>query len=180
MREKIKRLWQNELLRELIRFCIVGGIATIIDMLVMGIVLYAFEPSLYPHFYNVWIGGDDPSTLATVIGTGTGFLSGLFFNYFLSVFFVFHEKGKSKSAFGFVVFAVISLIGLGIHLLGMYIGYDLLRINEWIVKIFLTAIVMVYNYVAKKLILFRRKKIAAADETDSGATVSSSANKTAA
>ena len=41
---------------EIIRFVIVGGIATLIDYLVMGVVLYLFNPSLYPHFYNVWIG----------------------------------------------------------------------------------------------------------------------------
>lgn len=146
------------LLMEIVRFCIVGGLATLVDMAVMGAVLYLFDPSLYPHFYNVWYGGGEPSTLATVIGTGTGFLLGLFVNYFLSVLFVFTEKGKSKSVFGFAVFAVLSAIGLGIHLVGMYVGYDLLHINEWIVKVVLTAVVMVYNYVSKKLLLFKKEK----------------------
>ena len=149
---------KHPLLMEIVRFCIVGGLATVVDMAVMGVVLYLFEPELYPHFYNVWIGGGEPSTLATVVGTGAGFILGLFVNYFLSVLFVFEEKGKSKSVFGFTVFAVLSAIGLGIHLLGMYIGYDLLHINEWIVKIILTAVVMVYNYVSKKLLLFKRQK----------------------
>ena len=149
---------KHPLLMEIVRFCIVGGLATVVDMVVMGVVLYLFEPELYPHFYNVWIGGGEPSTLATVVGTGAGFILGLFVNYFLSVLFVFEEKGKSKSVFGFTVFAVLSAIGLGIHLLGMYIGYDLLHINEWIVKIILTAVVMVYNYVSKKLLLFKKAK----------------------
>ena len=149
---------KHPLLMEIVRFCIVGGLATVVDMVVMGVVLYLFEPELYPHFYNVWIGGGEPSTLATVVGTGAGFILGLFVNYFLSVLFVFEEKGKSKSVFGFTVFAVLSVIGLGIHLLGMYIGYDLLHINEWIVKIILTAVVMVYNYVSKKLLLFKKAK----------------------
>ena len=136
---------------EIVRFVIVGGLATLADMLVMGVVLYAFDSALYPHFYNVWYGGGQPSTLATVVGTGAGFLTGLVINYVLSVIFVFNEKGKSKSAYGFIVFTVLSAVGLGIHLGGMYIGYDLLHINEWIVKIILTAVVMVYNYVSKKV-----------------------------
>lgn len=149
---------------EIVRFGVVGVLATVVDMAAMGVVLYLFEPSLYPHFYNVWYGGGEPSTLATVVGTGTGFVLGLFVNYFLSVLFVFSEKGKSKSVYGFTVFAILSAIGLGIHLVGMYIGYDLLGINEWIVKIILTAIVMVYNYVSKKLLLFKKIKAAGKEE----------------
>lgn len=161
----IKKLNEKyPLFMEIVRFGVVGFLATVVDMAAMGVVLYLFEPSLYPHFYNVWYGGGEPSTLATVIGTGTGFVLGLFVNYFLSVLFVFSEKGKSKSVYGFTVFAILSAIGLGIHLVGMYIGYDLLGINEWIVKIILTAIVMVYNYVSKKLLLFKKIKAAGKEE----------------
>ena len=161
----IKKLNEKyPLFMEIVRFGVVGVLATVVDMAAMGVVLYLFEPSLYPHFYNVWYGGGEPSTLATVIGTGTGFVLGLFVNYFLSVLFVFSEKGKSKSVYGFTVFAILSAIGLGIHLDCMYIGYDLLGINEWIVKIILTAIVMVYNYVSKKLLLFKKIKAAGKEE----------------
>ena len=161
----IKKLNEKyPLFMEIVRFGVVGVLATVVDMVAMGVVLYLFKPSLYPHFYNVWYGGGEPSTLATVVGTGTGFVLGLFVNYFLSVLFVFSEKGKSKSVYGFTVFAILSAIGLGIHLVGMYIGYDLLGINEWIVKIILTAIVMVYNYVSKKLLLFKKIKAAGKEE----------------
>lgn len=161
----IKKLNEKyPLFMEIVRFGVVGVLATVVDMVAMGVVLYLFEPSLYPHFYNVWYGGGEPSTLATIVGTGTGFVLGLFVNYFLSVLFVFSEKGKSKSVYGFTVFAILSAIGLGIHLVGMYIGYDLLGINEWIVKIILTAIVMVYNYVSKKLLLFKKIKAAGKEE----------------
>ena len=139
---------------EFVRFIIVGGLATIVDMFVMGVILYAFNPKLYPAFYNVWYGGLSPSTAATVVGTCCGFLSGLVVNYALSVLFVFINKGNSKSVIGFAVFAGLSAIGLGIHTGGMYIGYTLLGINEWIVKIFLTVVVLIYNYISKRFILF--------------------------
>ena len=141
-------------LMEIVRFIIVGGLATIVDMFVMGVILYAFDPKLYPAFYNVWYGGKSPSTAATVVGTCLGFLSGLIINYVLSVLFVFINKGKSKSVYGFAVFAGLSAVGLGIHTGGMYIGYTLIGINEWIVKIFLTVVVLIYNYISKRLILF--------------------------
>lgn len=154
-------------LSEIFRFLIVGGLATVVDYLVMGITLYCFKPSLYPHFYNVWIGGQNPSTLATIIGTGIGFIAGLIFNYIFSIIFVFHEKGDSRSAKGFLLFALLSFGGLLIHLIGMYLGYDLLHINEWIVKTFFTLVVLVYNYITRKIFIFKPKTSAVIDTQNS-------------
>lgn len=162
---------------EFVRFLIVGGFATVVDMLIMGVVLYAFDPTLYPAFYNVWVGGRDPSTAATVVGTCCGFLSGLMVNYALSVMFVFVNKGKSKTVIGFAVFAGLSAIGLAIHTVGMYIGYTLLGINEWIVKIFLTVVVLIYNYVSKRLLLFIPNRRAAQSQADDNATVDGETEK---
>ena len=145
---------------EIIRFLIVGGFATLVDMLVMGLILYAFGPSLYPKFYNIWYSKEEikVSTAAAVVGTGAGFLAGLIVNYVLSIVFVFEHKGNSKSVGGFLAFTLLSVVGLGIHLLGMYLGKGVWGINEWIVKIVLTVIVLVYNYISKRLLLFKEKK----------------------
>ena len=158
----MKKFWhtitqKHPHLAEIIRFLIVGGSATIVDYLAMGLVLYLFNPRLYPHFYQVWIGGQNPSTLATIIGTGIGFITGLIFNYVFSILFVFHEKGNSQSTKGFLLFTLFALGGLLIHLVGMYLGYDILRINEWIVKTFFTIIVLIYNYITRKLFIFKAK-----------------------
>lgn len=156
--DKIKSYFdKHKTLAEIIRFLIVGGIATIIDFVVMGVVLYIFDPSLYPSFWNVFVGGAEPSVVATVVGTGSGFVAGLIFNYIFSIIFVYNEKGNSKSAKGFVIFALLSLVGLFIHLGGMWLGFDILGINEWIVKIVLTIVVLVYNYISKRLIIFKKK-----------------------
>ena len=112
---------------------------------------------LYPSFWNVFFGGDTPSSIATIVGTGAGFVAGLIFNYIFSVVFVYNDKGDSKSAKGFLMFTLLSALGLGIHILGMWLGYDVLGINEWIVKIILTFVVLIYNYISKKLIIFKDK-----------------------
>lgn len=152
---------KHKLFCEIVRFVIVGGIATLIDWLVMGIVLYIFDSSLYPHFYNVWIGKTgEPKTIATVVGTGLGFCVSLIFNYILSVIFVYNEKGNSKSAKGKILFAVLSLIGLFINMLGMWFGRDVCHINEWIIKVIMTIIVLIYNFVSRKLLIFKDKKTA--------------------
>lgn len=143
---------------EIVRFLVVGCINTLIDMFTMGVVLYIFDPSLYPNFFNVFYGGGSPSTIATVVGTGTGFVVSLIVSYFLSIIFVFEDKGNSKSAKGAVLFAVLATIGLAINTVGMWIGYDLLHINEWIVKIIMTLVVLVWNYLTRKLFIFKREK----------------------
>lgn len=144
---------------EIVRFLIVGGIATLLDLFVTGIVLYAFDPSLYPKFFNVFFVKDIlPTTTAAVVSTGFGFIAGLVLNYILSILFVFNHKGESKSVKGAVIFGVLSLGGLGLHYLGMYVGFDLLGLNVWAVKIVMTLIVLVYNYLSKRLLLFRERK----------------------
>lgn len=153
-------------LAEIVRFLIVGGSATVIDYFVMGITLYCFDPSLYPHFYNIWIGGGDPSTLATVVGTGVGFCAGLIFNYIFSILFVFRDKGNARSTQGFVLFALFSLGGLLINLGGMYLGYNVIGINEWIVKTFFTLVVLVYNYSTRKIFIFKNKLSNPTDEPE--------------
>ena len=162
---KLKQLYLNfnskhKKLCEIIRFVIVGGIATVIDYFVMGLVLYLFNPDLYPHFYNVWIGkAGDPSTIATVVGTGTGFCVSLIANYLLSVFFVYEEEGNSKSVKGVIYFFLFSFGGLLLNMAGMWLGYDICGINEWITKIGMTLIVLVYNYTTRKLFIFNNEKV---------------------
>lgn len=160
MIKKIKALFiKYPVLGEIFRFCVVGGIATVVDFFVMGVVLYFFEPSLYPNFFHVFIGGKAESSLtANMVGTGLGFLIGLLVNYVLSVWFVFICKGNSKTALGFLEFALLSAVGLGLHELGMYVLNSLCGMNEWIVKILMTAIVLVYNYVSRKLFIFKERK----------------------
>ena len=144
---------------EIIRFVIIGGLATVIDMFFMGVTLYIFQPANYPSFFNVFYGATiSPSTISTIVGTAVGFLIGLVFNYIFSIIFVFGNKGNSKSTKGFLLFAFLSAIGLGLHMLGMFLGFNLLGINEWIVKIVMTLIVLVYNYITRKIFVFKDKE----------------------
>ncbi len=156
--QKIKSFFDtHKTFAEILRFVIVGGIATIVDMFMMGVAMWLLERDIYPSFLNVFVNTPDPATYATVIGTAVGFISGLIVNYLLSIFFVFNEKGDSKTARGFIIFAGLSFIGLLINMGGMYLGYDVLNLNQWLVKVIMTIIVLIYNYISRKLILFKKK-----------------------
>ena len=149
---------EHKTFAEICRFIIVGGIATLIDMFTMGVVMYLMQKSIYSSFINVFINAPTPSTLATIIGTTSGFCVGLLVNYVLSIAFVFNDKGNSKSAKGFLAFTVLSVIGLIINIIGTFIGFDLMHLNQWLVKIIMILIVLVYNYISKKLLLFKKNK----------------------
>lgn len=144
---------------EFARFVIVGGLTTLLDMLIMGVILYAFEPSIYPKFYNVWFGeAGNPKVIATIIGTGTGFTISSIFSYILSIKVVYNNEGNSKTAFGAILYFVLAAGGLFLNMGGMWLGYDILGINEWIVKIAMTLIVMFYNFGTRKVLIFRKSK----------------------
>ena len=157
---------KKELLFEILRFLIVGGTATIVDY----IVYYLFRQIILPPSLiannQMW----DSASL--IIATALGFTVGLIVNWVLSVKFVFQnvtDKKKSSSATSFVKFTVIGLIGLGITEVGMYIGVSLLpeieifgisslfnlSLKEWFMKCLMTCIVLVFNYIARKKLIFK-------------------------
>lgn len=74
-------------------------------------------------------------------------------NYILSMKYVFHGKKNANKAREFVVFVILSGIGLGLNQLLMWASVDGMGIYYVVAKVFATAIVMVYNFVSRKLIL---------------------------
>ena len=142
---------QNEkwkaLVKEFARYLVVGGTAFLVDY---G-VLFLSKTFLFQSL------GDTGVYLATALG----FLAGLIYNYILSLIWVFQSakaQNKGKTVGAFVVFAVIGAIGLLLTEGGMYVGYQLLHINYLIVKLFVAAVVLLWNYGARKMILFRDDK----------------------
>ena len=131
------------LLFEFVRYAVVGGIAFVADF---GSLVLSNE-LLFKNF----AGG---VYIATVIG----FIVGLAVNYVLSLLFVFtqtKDKGKGRTIGAFLIFGVIGLFGLGWTELGMWLGIEVLKINYMIVKVFVTGLVLGWNYLGRKLIIFK-------------------------
>ena len=127
---------------EFFRYAVVGGIAFLAD---------------YGTLF-LFLTGETPWEL--FISTAAGFIVGLIVNYVLSLTFVFRRKdnrGSGKSVAAFLIFTVVGVIGLGLTELIMYLGTELLHISYLIVKIAAAAIVLVWNYVGRKVLIFDRK-----------------------
>ena len=88
-----------------------------------------------------------------LISTTAGFIISVIFNYLASMRYVFvHKEGLSRRK-EFVIFIVLSVIGLGLNDVLMWILVDFVFIDYRISKIVVTAIVMVYNFITRKIFL---------------------------
>ena len=141
---------------EVIRFLIIGGTATLIDMFVMALVIYFSSKSSFNSFFDVFINKHSTSGFIVALASALGFVVGLIFNYIFSFKFVYKGNNDfAKTKKGFFFFTGLSLIGLLIQTIGVYIGYSVFNINEWIVKIIFVIIVLIFNYITRKIFIFK-------------------------
>ena len=159
-----QRQTKQQLFGEIIRFLIVGGTATVADYAVF----YVFRQWILPARLltgNTW------DIISLIIATALGFIVGLVLNWILSVKFVFRDvrdKEEAASKKSFVIFAVIGVMGLAITELGILLLVHifpeitlfgvtefLLPWKEWLAKAIMTCIVLVFNYVGRKIFVFK-------------------------
>ena len=130
----IKKIKNNKLIMQIFKFGIVGGTAFVIDYSIMVICKELFHFSI-------------------LLSAFFGFTISVIYNYIASVKWVFDvdkEKNKTKN---FIIFIIFSVIGLILTELIMWFGTDIIKISYLIVKIIATFIVMVFNFITRKLFL---------------------------
>ena len=88
-----------------------------------------------------------------LISATISFSVSVVFNYYASMRFVFvHKKGLSRKR-EFFVFVTLSIIGLLINDGLMLAGTELIGIPYLVTKLFATVIVMIWNFVTRKIFL---------------------------
>ena len=80
------------------------------------------------------------------------FLLSIIVNYILSIKWVFDIK-KKQSFKDVIIFTLLSAIGLLINLLVMYLSVEVFKIHYMIGKLIATFIVMIWNFVTRKMFL---------------------------
>ena len=121
-------------MKKIIRFIVVGGIATIIDF----VCLYIFKEFLH---FNV------------ILSNTLSFTISVIYNYIASVNWVFDvDKNKSKKM-QFILFIIFSVIGLLLNNLFMYLLAEKLNIYYLFSKVIATLFVMIFNFVTRKKFL---------------------------
>ena len=141
---------QRQLLLEFIRYAVVGGVSFLADAGALALCKELL-------FKN----GCTAAQMALCVAVG--FAVGLACNYLLSTWFVFRtaeqrERGRGLGAF--LVYAAVGVIGFGLTELFMYFGVKLVGSDGlWylMVKCAVAAVVLVWNYVGRKLFVYRGK-----------------------
>lgn len=130
----INKIKNNKLVKQIIKFGLVGGIAFVIDYFILIVCREVFNINVF-------------------ISAATSFTISVIFNYIASVKWVFDVNQETNKNKNFILFIIFSIIGLLLTELIMYLGVDIININYLIVKIVATAIVMIFNFITRKLFL---------------------------
>lgn len=123
---------------QLIRFGIVGVIAAFVDV---G-VLVALKELLH---------------VDVLLASAISFCVSVTVNYLLSMSFVFKSKNQSKLK-EFIIFVILSVGGLCLNQLVLWIGIRFTSVYYLIVKLLAMVIVPVYNFITRKIFLESKEK----------------------
>lgn len=138
----------KKLMEQILKFGIVGVICFVIDFAITTIPTYFFgQSSVY--LFAVF-----------------GFVVSCVVNYLLSIKYVFTDKKDMDKRKEFIVFVILSAIGLLLNELIIYLCQDVLYANVAFLnslipsalivpcsKIIATGVVMVYNFISRKMFL---------------------------
>ena len=111
-----------------------GGIATVIDF----VFLYIFR-----EFCN----------FPVLVSNTLSFCISVIYNYTASVKWVFDVNREKNAKKQFVIFIVFSILGLLLNNLIMWITVDFLNIYYLLAKVVATMLVMIFNFVTRKIFL---------------------------
>lgn len=121
-------------------------IAQIMKFGVVGLIAFCID-------YGLMVFLTEVVSINYLISATISFTASVVFNYVASMRYVFrHKEGMSRRK-EFVIFVVLSVLGLGINNGCMWVGVELCGISYLLVKIVATAVVMVWNFVTRKKFL---------------------------
>ncbi|MDD4921911.1 MAG: GtrA family protein [Bacteroidales bacterium] len=120
---------------KLIKFCVVGFSGMFVD------------------FGATWL-LKEKARINKYLANSTGFVLAATSNYFLNRIWTFHSHNQ-QIATEYFSFITISLIGLGINNLIIYLLTEKFKLNFYLSKLFAIGIVTIWNFVMNYLITFK-------------------------
>jgi putative flippase GtrA len=126
----------NLLQVQLFRYLIVGGLAFVVDFIVLFLLVNYLSVNY-------------------LVAAGISFLLGLLANYLLSISWVFNQEAKSSISQSVLIFVVTGVVGLGINEVFMYTFTHLVGLQYLLSKIFTVPIVLLWNFLSRRYLLNR-------------------------
>ena len=125
---------QQKLLYQIFKFTIVGVIATVIDF---------FFLILFKEVFHI----------NTIIANTLSFTISVIYNYIASIIWVFDINKNKDGKLNFILFILFSVIGLILNNIILYLCIDLLNVYYVFGKVIATLIVMIFNFITRKMFL---------------------------
>lgn len=121
------------MIMQVLKFGIVGIIAAIVDVGVLVVLKELLQ-------------------IDVLVSSAISFSVSVVVNYLLSMSFVFKSKNDNKVK-EFIIFTVLSIGGLCLNQLILWIGVKFTSIYYLIIKVFAMVIVPIYNFLTRKIFL---------------------------
>ena len=138
--------------RELIIYIIVGGLTTVVDWAVFFLLDKIIPPIPIPEIIQLITPNIIPYTIA--------WFAAVVFAYFANKLLVF-RYGKGNNAKTFISFLVSRILSLAIAIaFDVVLTSEIVGIcmNKYVVKLISSVVVVIFNYVVGKWIVFRKNK----------------------
>ncbi len=151
-----KQVKRKKLFAQILKFAAVGGTSFVIDFVITLLV------SKICRTFGMNV------AMAATVGSVFGFCISLVYNYIMSMKFVFERRDDMNRGKEFTIFVLLSLVGMGINSAIMYFGVIACEkavpsiVAEYPsyvtagVKMFATGVVMVYNFISRKMTLEKK------------------------
>ncbi len=133
-----KQTGGRKLVLQVIKFAIVGVIAAFVDVGILALLKELLHVDV-------------------LVASAISFCVSVTVNYILSMSFVFKGKKQNKLK-EFIIFVLLSVGGLGLNQLILWIGVRFTSVHYMIVKIFAMVIVPIYNFITRKIFLESREE----------------------
>ena len=137
--QKFLKARNGSMVAQLFRYCLSGGLAFLVDF---GLTVLFTERA-----------GLTASLSATI-----GYVSGLVITYLLSIFWIFDKHRFDNRFVEFLLFGLIGLVGIALTFGLMKLFTGQWHIHYILSKLITVVLTTLWNFFAKKLLLFSRKK----------------------
>lgn len=125
----------SKLIGQLMKFGVVGIIATVIDFVVLTILTETFGV-----YY--------------LTSAAIGFIVATLFNYVASMRYVFNSRfGPHEKRKELIIFILLSVVGLGLNQFFMWLFVEFFSIFYIFSKVLATLLVMAWNFVSRKIFI---------------------------
>lgn len=133
--EQIRGLRDKGFFKQIFRFIVTGALSAGLEFFVYtSLVAYLH---LHYQYSNI-----------------LAFIAANVLNYTLSRNWVF-VKGRHSTSMEFIAFAIVAVIGLGLNILILWLMIDRMQMDYRIAKLFAICVVVMFNFVAKKKLVFQ-------------------------